>query len=462
MAETARIGRKRRDDVFAGPHLDHHAARHEGHSVTNPSPAAQAPAPDNPQPKSRKRLFADITPLRESPEYRRLWFGQSLSGLGNQMTTVAVPVQVYDLTHSSLAVGFVGLAVAVPLVAVGLLGSALTDAMDRRRLVVGTSSVLTAVSLAFGVQAFTNVRQVWLLYLLLVVQSTVMAVDTPARRTFVPRLLPPERLPAAMALSQLAFQITVVGGPLIAGLLIVVWSFQGCYVLDAVSFAATLYAVLRMRAMPVQAGSSRPGLRAVAEGLRFLRSQPVVSTVMLVDLNATVLGMPFALFPAFAYQHFGGGSVVVGLLYAAPAMGGVLCGTFSGRFSYVRRQGLAMMVAVGIWGVAVAGFGVARILWLAVILLAVAGGADMANAVFRNTIIQMATPDEYRGRVNGVAYIVGAGGPRLGDLEAGVIASLTSPAISAVSGGLGCLVGMLLLGVLRPALARYKAKAVTG
>lgn len=430
--------------------------------MTNPSPAAQAPARDNPPPKPRKRLFADITPLRESPEYRRLWFGQSLSGLGNQMTTVAVAVQVYDLTHTSLAVGLIGLAVAVPLVTVGLLGSALTDTMDRRRLVVATSGLLTAVSLAFAAQAFANVRQVWLLYLLLVVQSAVMAVDTPARRTFVPRLLPPERLPAAMALSQLAFQITVVGGPLIAGLLIAAWGVQACYVWDAVSFAAALYAVLRMRAMPVQRGSSRPGPRAVAEGLRFLRSHPVVSTVMLVDLNATVLGMPFALFPAFAHLHFGGGSVVIGLLYAAPAMGGVLCATFSGWFLHVGRQGLATMVAVGIWGAAVAGFGLTRSLWLAVILLAVAGAADMANAVFRNTIIQVATPDEYRGRVNGVAYIIGAGGPRLGDLKAGVVASLTSPTISAVSGGLGCLAGMLLLGVLRPALARYKAKAVAG
>jgi len=404
-----------------------------------------------------RRLLADTRPLRESREYRGLWAGQSLSAIGTQMTAVAVPVQVYDLTHSSLAVGGIGLAVAVPLITLGLLGGSLADAVDRRRLVLATSSALAVLSLVLAGQALLDLRQVWLLYAVTAVQASLFAVDQPARATFIPRLLPAERIPAATALSQLSMQSSLTAGPLLAGAVIATGGLSSAYVVDAVSFLAAVAGVLRLHAMPPEGGGSRPGLRAVAEGLRWVRHQPVVAMTFLVDIDAMVFGMPRALFPALAATHFGGGSQTVGLLYAAPAIGGLLGAAFSGPLTHVRRQGWAVLLSVGVWGAAIAGFGLTRLLWLGVLLLAVAGAADMVSGVFRSTILQVAAPDELRGRLNGVFFVVVAGGPRLGDLESGGVAALTSPAVSGVSGGLACLVGVVLLGLAVPAFARYDA-----
>lgn len=414
------------------------------------------------KPPLYQRILADTRPLRESPAYRRLWIGQSLSTIGSRMTSVAVPVQIYALTHSSLAVGMIGLTVAVPLIGLGLVGGAIADAFDRRTLVMVTTGLLAAVSLFFALQALLDLRQLWLLYVLIAVQSCLSAVDSPARRTFIPRLLPPERIPAAVALSQLSFQISLTVGPLIAGAIITAAGLQTAYLVDAASFFFAFYGVLRLPAMPPHDGGARPGLRAVVEGLRFIRRQPVIATVLLVDLNATIFGMPFALFPALAATHFGGGPRTVGLLYAAPAIGGVIVSAFSGPLSHIRRQGRAILVAVVIWGAAIAGFGVTNLLWLGAILLAVAGGADVVNGVFRATIIQVNTPDALQGRVNSVGFVVGEGGPRLGDVESGVVASLTSPVFSAISGGLVSIVGVVALALLRPAFARYDARGDTG
>ena len=419
-------------------------------------------APASPPPL-RKRLLADIRPLRESPEYRRLWIGGALSGVGSQMTTVAVPVQVYSLTHSSLAVGLIGLTLAIPLITLGLLGGSLADAVDRRKLVMVTSTLLAVVSLVFAAQALLGLRQLWLLYLLTSLQSSLFAIDTPARRAFIPRLLPPERIPAAAALSLLSFQVSMIVGPLLGGAVIVAAGLRAAYVIDAVSFSVAVYAALRLRSMPPHTRGPAPGVRAVVEGLLFVQRQRVLATALLVDINATIFGMPHALFPALAATRFGGGSQTVGLLYAAPAIGGLVCATFSGPLSHVRRQGLAVLLAITVWGAAIAGFGFTHLLGLAVVLLAVAGAADMINGVFRTTILQVNTPDALQGRVNSLGYVVGIGGPRLGDVEAGVVAAVTSPVISAVSGGLVCVAGVVLLGLAFPSFARYHAavKAVT-
>jgi len=417
------------------------------------------------QPPARKRLLADTRPLRESPEYRRLIIAGALSAVGSRMTAVAVPIQVYVLTHSSLAVGLLGLAVAVPLITLGLLGGSFTDAVDRRTVVLVTSSLLAVISLAFAAQALLDLRQVWLLYVLTACRSGLFAIDQPARRAFIPRLLPPDLFPAAAALSFLSFQISLIVAPLLAGVVIAAAGLQTAYFVDAVSFVFAIYGVLRLRQMPPQpgvhgahAGGGAPsGLAAVAEGLRFVRHQPVLAMVLLVDLNGTIFGMPFALFPALAATHFGGGARTVGLLYAAPAIGGLLLSVLSGSLSHVRRQGLAVLLAIGVWGMAITGFGLTSWLWLAVILLAVAGAADVVNGVFRSTILQVNTPDALQGRVSSVGYVVGAGGPSLGDVEAGAVAALTSPVISAVSGGLACVAGVILLGLAVPDLARYDA-----
>jgi len=406
-----------------------------------------------------RRLLADVTPLRESPEYRRLWAGQSLSAVGTQMTNVAVPVQVYALTHSSLAVGGVGLAVAVPLIGLGLLGGSLADAVDRRRLVLVTSAVLALLSGVLAVQALLDLRQAWLLYVVVALQAAVFAVDQPARQTFIPRLLPARQIPAATSLSQLSMQSALTGGPLLAGVLIATAGLQSAYAVDLASFGAALYGVFRLRAMPPQGGGSRPGVRAVREGLAWVRGKPVVLMTFLADIVAMVFGMPRALFPALAATHFHAGAGAVGVLYAAPAIGGLLGAVFSGPLTRLRRQGLAVLICVVVWGLATAGFGLTGSLGVAVGLLAVAGAADMVSGVYRATILQVAAPDELRGRLNGVFFVVVAGGPRLGDLESGAVAAAVGPVASAVSGGLLCVVGVVLLGLAYPVFARYDAAA---
>jgi Transmembrane secretion effector len=405
----------------------------------------------------RKRLLADLRPLRESPEYRRLWLGQSLSSVGTQMTNVAVPVQVYAMTHSSLAVGAIGLAVAVPLIGVGLLGGSLADAVDRRKLVLVTSSGLALLSAVFAIQAALDLRQLWLLYVVLAFQSCLFAVDQPARSTFIPRLLPPKRISAATALTQLSFQLSGTVGPLLAGVVIAIAGLKAAYLTDAATFAVAVYAVARLRAMPPEGGGAAPGVAAVAEGLRWVRHQPVIAMIFLVDLNAMIFGMPRAVFPALAATHFGGGSRTVGLLFAAPAIGGLLGAAFSGPLTHVSRQGMAVLVSIAIWGASIAGFTLSRSLVLGAVLLAVAGAADMVSAVFRQTILLQNVPDALLGRLSAVNFVVVAGGPRLGDLEAGGVATLTTPVFSAVSGGLACVVGVVLLGLAIPALARYRA-----
>jgi MFS family permease len=405
----------------------------------------------------RKRLLADVRPLRESPEYRRLWIGQSLSAVGNQMTNVAVPVQVYAMTHSSFAVGAIGLTVAIPLIAVGLLGGSLADAVDRRKLVLLTSSGLALLSLVFALQAALNLRQLWLLYVVIALQGCLFAIDQPARSTFIPRLLPPNRIPAATALNQLSFQLSGTVGPLLAGVVIAAAGLKAAYATDAATFSVAVYAIAKLRPMPPQGGGAPPGFAAVAEGLRWARRHRVIAMVFLVDLNAMIFGMPRAVFPALAATHFGGGARTVGLLYAAPAIGGLIGAAFSGPLGHVRRQGLAVLVSILVWGGSIAGFSVSRSLLLGAVLLAVAGAADMVSAVFRSTMLLQNVPDALLGRLSAVNFVVVSGGPRLGDLEAGGVAALTSPVFSAVSGGLACVVGVVLLGLAVPAFARYRS-----
>ncbi|GIG61662.1 MFS transporter [Longispora fulva] len=403
------------------------------------------------------RILLDTRPLRESPAFRRLWAGSALSAVGGQMTTFAVALQVYTLTRSSAAVGAVGLAMAVPAIVVGLLGGPLIDAVDRRRLVLAASGALAAVSALFAVQAFADLRQLWPLYLLVAVQSMLNSVNMPARRTFVPRLLAPSSLPAGAALGMLTMHGAVTVGPVLAGAVAAGWGLRACYLIDALSFAAALYGVFRLPPMPPEGGAARPGLRAVGEGLRFIRGHRVIAGAFLADMSATVLGMPFALFPAINAEHFGGRAVTLGLLTAAPAVGGVLGSALSGPVSHVTRQGRAILVAGAVWGVGLAGFGLSRSLWLALALLVLAGTADVISVVFRTAVVQAATPDRYRGRVSAAEYVVGVGCPQLGNFRAGAVGSLTTPAISAVGGGLATVLGAVLVGLAIPAFRRQQA-----
>ena len=403
-----------------------------------------------------RRWLADTTPLRENPDYRRWWAGYSISFTGTQLTQFAIPVQVYFLTHSSLAVGLVGLVVITPLITMGLFGGAIADATDRRRLTLITSSCLLALSVLLMVQAAVHVDQVWLLYVIAAVQAMFGATDSAARGAILPRLVRRELMPAANALGQLGFNSGLSLGPLLGGLLIGTLGFAWAYGFDAQSFLAVLYAVWRLPPMPPE-GGSRAGVASVLEGLRFLGPRKNLLMTFLVDINAMVFGMPRALFPAIGTTWFHGGAGTVGMLAAAPSIGALLGAATSGWAGRVRRQGLAVLVAVCVWGGSIALFGFNRVLWLGLLLLAVAGAADMVSAIFRNTILQVATPDALRGRLQGVFIVVVTGGPRVGDFEAGVVANAFGLMASVVSGGLACIAGVALLAARYPSFAGYDA-----
>jgi MFS family permease len=403
-----------------------------------------------------RRLLIDLRPLRVSPEFRRLFLGSAVSQIGGQMTTFAVALQIYTITGSSAAVGGVGLAAAVPSLVVGLFGGPLIDSVDRRRLVLTMSSCLALVSAAFAVQAFAGNRSIWLLYGLVLVQNALTSINGPARRTFLPRLLGPSLLPAGAALTMLAMHVSLIAGPPLAGLLTAWAGLKFCYLVDAITFLASLYAVFRLPAMRPEGQPSGRGPRAVAEGLRFIKSNRPVLGALLTDLSATALAMPIALFPALNAERFGGSPQTLGLLTAALAAGGILGSTLSGPVSHVHRHGRAMLVATVFWGLGLIGLGLVDGLVASLACLVVAGTADVLSVVFRTALIQTVTPDRYRGRVSAVEYVVGAGAPELGNFRAGLLGSIAGPGAAAAIGGASCLVGTAVIALTLPALARYR------
>jgi MFS family permease len=406
---------------------------------------------------SLRALLTDVAPLRISADYRRLWFGLSVSQLGQQMTAVALAIQVYAITRSSFAVGVVGICAFVPLVVFGLYGGSIADSMDRRRLALVASTGLWLLSIVLAAQALMGLRSVLLLYVVAGLQAACYAVNNPARAAIIPRLLPPDMLPAANALSTASFNLGFTVGPLVGGVVIGWRGLGAAYVVDCATFTAALYALWRLPPIPPLGEVRRAGLESVLEGLRYLRTRPNVLMTFLVDLCAMVLAQPRALFPAVAGGFYGGGTRTVGLLAASPAIGSLVAVIFSGRLGRVRRQGRAILVCVVLYGAAVAAFGLTRALWLGVLFLAVSGAADMVSSVYRNTILQVATPDAMRGRLQGVFIVVVAGGPRLGDFTAGTVASISTEAFAIVSGGCACMVAVGLLAARYRGFARYDA-----
>jgi MFS family permease len=437
--------------------VDHAAAAVTTDADDSPAETSTEPA-RAPRTGRFRGLAADITPLRESADYRRWWIGIIVSFTGTQLTQVALPLQVYAITHSSVAVGLIGAVVLVPFAVSGVFGGAIADAVDRRRLTLLTGSVLTCISVLLALQAALDVHKVWLLYVLAAVQGAVASVDSAARGAMLPRLVRREMLPSANALGQLGFNGAMTLGPLLAGVLVASIGFAWTFTFDAISFAAILYALWRLPPMPPLGEPARAGVASVLEGLRFLGPRKNLLMTFLVDINAMVFGMPRALFPAIGVHWFHGGASTVGLLYAAPPIGAFLGAAVSGWAQRIRRQGFAVLVSVTLWGLSIAAFGLTRTLWLAVVLLAVAGAADMVSAIFRNTILQVATPDAMRGRLQGVFIVVVAGGPRLGDVESGSVAGAFGLGASVISGGLLCVVGVALLATLYPAFAKYDAR----
>jgi MFS family permease len=405
-----------------------------------------------------RSVVTDVRPLQVSAPYRRLFFGNTVAQLGQQMTNVVVAVQVYALTQSSFYVGLVGAFGLVPLVVLGLYGGAIADAVDRRTLALVASAGLWAVSIALAVQAYLGNTSVWLLYGCIAVQSAFYAVNNPARSAMVPRLLDKELLPAAAALNMASFNLGFTFGPLL-GALVVKWQgFGAAYTVDVITFSAAYYALIRMPKMPPMVNSPRAGLKSVVDGLRFLTRAPNLRMTFVLDLCAMVFAQPRALFPALAFKVYGGGAGVVGLLQAAPAAGAVVAFLFSGWVSRIRLQGLAIVVAVMVYGAVVGGVGLSSLLWLGVLFLAMSGAADMVSSAYRNTILQVAAPDQLRGRLQGVFIVVVAGGPRAGDLLAGSVASAVGERLALVLGGLACIVGVLLAISVQRRFLAYDAR----
>ena len=399
-----------------------------------------------------RRQGADTRPLANRL-YRILLIGQGTAFIGSMLTQVAVPVQVYSISGSSLLVGLVGLVGLVPLVVFGLYGGAIADAMDRRVLYLISSLITWAVTLALLAQTLAGLNSIPLILALVAVQAGAFAVSSSARGAIIPRIVEVDLVPSANTLSFTVGNLGQVIGPLIAGVLVVqTHGFAYAYGIDAVLFTAALYSALRLPPIKPTGDLAKPGFRSVLDGLAFIATRPVLIMSFGVDIAAMVLAMPRSLFPQVADERFGGS---VGLLYAAIPIGSLLAGLTGGWISRVRRQGVALTGAVAAWGAAVAVSGLAHRLWVAVVLLAVAGAADLVSAIFRQTILQVYAPDEMRGRMQGVFIAVVAGGPRLGDLRAGLMASLTTATISWVGGGVACVVVVLIAAPLARPFWRY-------
>ena len=405
----------------------------------------------------RPRLLADLSPLREFRDFRLLFFGNAISYLGRQMTVVAIPYQVYVLTGSSLAVGMTGLVSLGPLVIMSLVGGAVADAVDRRKLLLAAVLAQAATAVALAVNASSDHPALWPLYVLGALNSGLWGIDLPTRNAMVASMVSREKFPAAVSLTQIIFELGQTAGPALAGIVIAQVDIAAAYWIDAGSYVFALAAVLAIKPRPPQGGGTRAGLGSIKDGLAFAVRNRLILSTFLIDINAMVFGMPRALFPAMGTTVFGGGATAVGLLYAAPGAGALVGALFTGWVGRVRFQGRVVILAVLLWGAGIAAFGVTPWLPVGLLLLAVAGAADVVSAVFRNTILQLNTPDQLRGRLSSVHIAVVTGGPSLGDAEAGSVAALTSARTSVVSGGVACVLGVVLLARFFPELARYDA-----
>jgi MFS family permease len=414
-----------------------------------------------------RRLAVDLTPLRHR-DFRLLWLGDLISEAGSQITLVAVFVQVFALTDSAAAVGLVGLVQLVPLAIAALLGGPLIDAVDRRRLLLTAQCGQAMASGLLFAGALAGHPPLALVYVGAGLVAGFGGLALSTRLSMTPNLVPPDQLSSALSLHQVMWNTCLIAGPALGGVIIDRLGLSWAYGIDVASFGAVIVACALMRPQVPHRGRDadrRPlharGWQDLTEGLRFLRGRRTLQATFYVDLVAMIFGMPRALFPVLAATQFGGGSETVGLLFSAVGIGALLAALTTGWVRHVRRQGLAVLWAVAVWGLGIVAFGFSGDrLGLALGCLAVAGGADVVSAVFRGTILQQNTPDELRGRISAVHTLVVVGGPRIGDVEAGVVASVFSPMVSVVSGGVVCVAGVVLLGVLFPELARYRA-AVT-
>lgn len=417
------------------------------------------------------RLLADLTPLRRSSAYRRMWAGMSLSAMGSNIALVAVSLQVFAITGESLYVGVLGVFALVPLVVFGLYGGSIADVHDRRRVALFSAGVMWVSSAGLAVQAWAGLDDTWVLYLLVALNSAGTAINQPTRSAIVPQLVGKELLPAANALGMITFTMAAMVGPVVGGFLVASVGYGWTYTLDVLSFAFAWWGLVTLPPLKPVGATGTPGLRSVLEGFAFLGTRPNVRGTFVIDLIAMITAAPRALIPAIGALSLGGGEATAGALLAAIALGSFLAGLFSGPLGAVRRQGLAVLWSVAAWGVCIGALGLAVLaagrdhpagavsLWLVPALLActAAGVADSISSVFRSTILQSAAPDHLRGRLSGVFVVVVAGGPRIGDAIAGGATTLFSEGTVLLLGGLLCIALTGVMAWRQPGFRRYDA-----
>jgi MFS transporter, ENTS family, enterobactin (siderophore) exporter len=403
------------------------------------------------------QIAIDVAPLREGKDFRLLFTGRLASMAGTAVATTAASWQVYGLTKSSLAVGMLTLASSAGMFTGLLAGGMLADRHDRRTVMLASRAPLAVLAALLMVNSLRPHPALWAVYVLVLLAGALSGLGSPASTAAVPALVGPDRLAAAAALNAMGSQLGQLGGPALAGALIAVITGRGlavCYAIDAACFAIFGLAIWFIRPLPPTVRAGRPGLRSMAQGLRYVRHNAVVGGMLAVDTSAMIFGMPASLFPALASQHFHGGSATFGLLAAAPGLGAMLGAATSGWTGRLRRPGIVVIVAGLAWGAAIVGFGFSGSLVVALAFLALAGMADLISEVLRNALLQRYTPDELRGRVSSLYLAQVTTAPSLGNVEAGLVAQLFSVGVSVVSGGLACVAGALVLGAINPALRR--------
>lgn len=376
--------------------------------------------------------------------------------MGRQMTVVAVPYQVFLLTGSNLAVGALGLVQFFPLLVVSIIGGAVADSVDRRKLLVVSQVLLAATAAGLALNAALPTPMVWPLFVLSGLNAGLSAISNPARMAVIPSLLRRELLASGFALNQTMTQVAIAVGPALAGYLIARFSLTATYTLEAVAFIAAAVTMAGLGPLRPEGGGRKADFSSIREGLRYLRGERLIQSAFLIDMNAMIFGMPRALFPDLGTGMFGGDASTVGLLYTAPGVGAMLAALTSGWMGGVSRKGRVVVFAVVLWGVAIGLFGLTPYLPLALVLLAIAGAADVVSAVLRATILQLTVPDALRGRLSSIHSAVVGGGPRLGDLESGAVAAVTNVQFSVVSGGVACIAGVAVLLRRMPELWRYR------
>jgi MFS family permease len=399
----------------------------------------------------------DLSPLKVSADFRRLFVGQAISEFGTQITFVAVPFQVYVITRSTAMVGLLALFEAIPLIVLPIVGGTIADAVERRRMLMVAHALTAALSIALAVNAFLPEPRLWILFAFAFLSASAYSLYSPALRAWPARLLTPDLYTSALALEVVYYQSAALTGPVLAGVLIATAGVEYAYVLDALSYLAVIVALAGMRPSPPTAEHLSVGWSAIKEGLRFLRGKQVLQGTFWIDLNAMIFGLPVALYPAFVLDILHASPAVLGLLYSAEALGALLVALFSGRAKHVRRQGLVTIVACMCWGAGIVGFGLAGTLWIALLFLMLASAADMVSGLYRDAILKTVTPDEMRGRLEGISLSVVGTGPSLGNGEAGLLASVTSVRFSIVSGGIACILGAGLLALVLPHYRNYDA-----